>query len=189
MRAIVTVVLLALFATSARAGDAVGAYAPYEDLLEVLAPVTWHLKDDLYRFPPPRDYSSLSVKDLLDARDAYHLHLSHLDSVVATAISRYRIRKGDWYEKHPPSEPRPADFPRVAGERTLYNSVVTDWSWPCVLVFVNRIDQSTARAIHLKPVNVSAKLTPWCSAILPSSADETSVVTTSRSAPDVWPSR
>jgi hypothetical protein len=42
-------------ATLAYGGKAVGAFAPYEDLLEVLAPLSWHANDDLYRFPPPRD--------------------------------------------------------------------------------------------------------------------------------------
>ena len=49
------IVLLTALTTPARAGDAVGAFAPYEDLLEVLAPLTSHLNDDLYRFPAPRD--------------------------------------------------------------------------------------------------------------------------------------
>src|SRR5881409_2447135 len=39
----------------ARAGDATGAFAPYEDLLEVLGDLAWHLRDDVYRFTPPRD--------------------------------------------------------------------------------------------------------------------------------------
>ena len=41
------------------------------------------------------------------------------------------------------------------------------------------------RAIHLKPVNVSAECTPWAAAIFDSNADDTSVVTTSRSSPVV----
>jgi hypothetical protein len=52
-------VLLALVAlarpTAAPAGDATGSFAPYEDVLEVLADLTWHLRDDVYRFPPPKD--------------------------------------------------------------------------------------------------------------------------------------
>jgi hypothetical protein len=90
----------------------------------------------LKRFPPPRDYGSLAVKDLLDAREAYHLHLSHLSNVVATAIGRYRIRKGDWYATHPPDESPPRDYVKPRGPRRLDNTVVRDWSWPCVLVFV-----------------------------------------------------
>ena len=41
------------------------------------------------------DFSSLSIKDLLDAREAYHVHLAHLKEVYATAIGRYLIRKSD----------------------------------------------------------------------------------------------
>jgi hypothetical protein len=73
----------------------------------------------------------------LEARDAYHVHLSHLSNVVGTAIGRYLIREDDWYATHPPSEPRPANVEPAAGERTLFNSMIKDWSWPCVLVFVN----------------------------------------------------
>jgi tetratricopeptide (TPR) repeat protein len=46
---------LACVAPPARAGDATGAFAPYEDVLQVIADLTWHLKDDAYRFPPPKD--------------------------------------------------------------------------------------------------------------------------------------
>lgn len=49
-----TALLLAL-GGGARAGDATGAFAPYEDVVEVMADLTWHLDDDVYRFPPPRD--------------------------------------------------------------------------------------------------------------------------------------
>ena len=56
-RSIVLALLLAagLGGPPARAGDATGAFAPYEDLLEVLGDLTWHLRDDLYRFPPAKD--------------------------------------------------------------------------------------------------------------------------------------
>src|SRR5262245_23009610 len=87
-------------------------------------------------FPPRRDFTSLSVGDLLDARDAYHVHLSRLECVVATAIGRYLIHQDDWYADHPPDRPRPADKQRVREARTLANTVVRPWSWPCVLVFV-----------------------------------------------------
>jgi hypothetical protein len=87
-------------------------------------------------FPPQRDFASLSVRDLLDAREAYHVHLSTLGNVVGTAIGRYRIQEGDWYEDHPPDEPEPADYARPRTPRTLANSVVRPWSWPAVLVFV-----------------------------------------------------
>src|SRR5688572_6423394 len=80
-------------------------------------------------FPPSRDYASMSVRDLLDARDAYHVHLSSLANVVATAVGRYLIHKDDWYATHPPDQPRPKDYPRVREARTLANSVVRPWSW------------------------------------------------------------
>jgi len=57
--------------------------------------------------------------------------------VVATAIGRYRIHKDDWFANHPPHVPRPAKEQPVTTEKTLYNTVVRAWSWPCVLVFVS----------------------------------------------------
>lgn len=91
----------------------------------------------LKQFPPPRNYMGLTLRDLLEARDAYHVHLSHLSNVVGTAIGRYLIRGEDWYATHPPSDPRPSGQTASKGPRTLFNSVITEWSWPCVLVFVN----------------------------------------------------
>jgi hypothetical protein len=93
-------------------------------------------------FPPRVDFSSLSVRDLLDARDAYHVHLSHMENVVATAIGRYLIHEDDWFAKHGPDEPRPPDYPRPAEPRSLTNSILRSWSWPCVLVFVRRWERS-----------------------------------------------
>lgn len=86
-------------------------------------------------FPPKRDFSSLSLKDLLDARDAYHSHLAHLENVIATAVGRYRIRTEDLDAKEAkgPKQWRPR---KSAPPRTLGASVVKEWSWPCLLVFV-----------------------------------------------------
>jgi tetratricopeptide (TPR) repeat protein len=55
----------------AHAGDATGASAPYEDLVEVMATLTWHLHDDVYRFPPPKDPTG---------HDLYKLSLTRLES-------------------------------------------------------------------------------------------------------------
>ena len=38
-------------------------------------------------------FEQLSLKDLLEARDQYHIHLMRHPNVVATAVGRYRIRK------------------------------------------------------------------------------------------------
>jgi hypothetical protein len=83
-------------------------------------------------FPPRRNFSSLSVIDLLEAREAYHVHLAHLEKVIGTAIGRYRIRVND------PDNTKPNQWRsrNRAPERTLGNTVVRKWSWPCVLVFV-----------------------------------------------------
>jgi len=69
---ILAVVLLVLttLPRPAPAGDATGAYAPYEDLLEVLADLTWHLRDDTYRFAPPKDPTG---------HDLYQLALRRLE--------------------------------------------------------------------------------------------------------------
>lgn len=92
-------------------------------------------------FPPRRDYASLSIKDLLDAREAYHVYLSQLDNVIATAVGRYCIHEEDWYAKNPPDRPRPSDVKRITEPRTLANSIIRPWSWPAVLVFVRQWEQ------------------------------------------------
>ena len=75
MRMPAATLALALVATlaapPARAGDATGAFAPYEDLLEVLGDLTWHLRDDVYRFPPPKDPTG---------HDLYRLALLRLEN-------------------------------------------------------------------------------------------------------------
>ena len=84
-----------------------------------------------------RDFRSLSVQDLLEARETYHVHLAHLDNVIATAIGLYRIRKDD-----PDAEQEMSTHTHQrrtnAPPRTLQNTVVRRWSWPCILVFVKQ---------------------------------------------------
>jgi hypothetical protein len=87
-------------------------------------------------FPPRRGYASLSIKDLLDARDAYHVYLSSLDNVVATAIGRYLIHEEDWYADHPPGSQKRPGYKKPTTPRTLANSVLRPWSWPAVLAKV-----------------------------------------------------
>src|SRR5262249_33357295 len=66
-----TVLAAGLLPPPAVAGDATGATAPYEDLVEVLATLTWHLRDDVYRFAPPKDPMG---------HDLYKLSLTRLES-------------------------------------------------------------------------------------------------------------
>ena len=70
------------------------------------------------------------------------MHLSNLRNVVATGVGRYLINRKDWYATHPPDEPRPAEHPHVGEPRTLGNSIIRSWSWPCVLVFVRSWEES-----------------------------------------------
>ncbi|HEX5000510.1 MAG TPA: hypothetical protein VFY29_19965 [Terriglobia bacterium] len=79
-------------------------------------------------------FSSLSLKDLLEARDLFHYHLLNKKNVVATAIGLYRMRRKD-----PPDE-RPKPTPR-APRRTLFNSEIRPDSWPCVYVYVSEWDE------------------------------------------------
>lgn len=82
---------------------------------------------------PARDFNALSLHDLLDAREAAHVHLSRKDGVVGTAVGRYLIRSNDPNSKDALAV---AEDKSKLGPRRLDNSVVTPWSWPCLLVFV-----------------------------------------------------
>ncbi len=68
-----------------------------------------------------KKYNALSIKDLLEARDLYHVFLMQRKNVIGTAIGKYRI---------------PEDF-EITPEtpRTLENTRTMDYSWPCVMVF------------------------------------------------------
>ena len=84
-------------------------------------------------------FAGLSLTDVLDARDAYHVHLVRQRHVVATAVGRYLVRSND-----DPGNGRPLSLaerlalpPGQQPARTLQNSSVRPWSWPCVLVFVD----------------------------------------------------
>jgi len=90
-------------------------------------------------FLPNRDFKSLSIKDLLEAREAYHVHLTNLTNVIATAIGLYRIRQTDPdvdLEKAKDQDKWKKRSEHVP-PRTLQNTTVEPWSWPCILVFVD----------------------------------------------------
>ncbi len=70
------------------------------------------------------NFHSLSLKDLLDAREAYHWHLMNKANVVGTAVGAYLIRDSEEKGAH------------AAEPRTFANARVRDTSWPCVLVLV-----------------------------------------------------
>src|SRR5689334_194068 len=88
------------------------------------------------------NYSSLSLRDLLEARDTYHYHLLSKANVVGTAVGYYLIRKDEAWPSKPgegKSPPAKKTYPR-----TLFNSEVRDYSWPCVLAFVRSWAAETA---------------------------------------------
>jgi hypothetical protein len=98
------------------------------------------------------DFRSLGVKDLLDARDQFHVHLAHKPNVFSTAIGLYLIRNSD--SDADKDSPRPVSDARKpkAPPRTLLNSSVKDSSWPCILVFVT--EWQTLDQLRTQPDNV-----------------------------------
>lgn len=83
------------------------------------------------------DFHSLGIRDLLDARDQFHVHLANKPNVFSTAIGRYLVRDSD-PDAHEAGAGQADDRHGRAEERTLLNSRVKRWSWPCILVFVKR---------------------------------------------------
>src|ERR1700749_3907690 len=68
-------------------------------------------------------FSSLSIKDLVEARDLFHYHLMNTTNEPATAIGLYRIRIDDpWPDKEHPRTLKPRQARSNA--RTLSNSEV-----------------------------------------------------------------
>ena len=73
------------------------------------------------------DFNHLSLKDLLEARDLYHVHLLHKKNVVATAVGKYRIRKMEPYPENTPKLKRvnkDSLSEVITKNRTLENSEV-----------------------------------------------------------------
>jgi len=83
-----------------------------------------------------KNFRSLSLGDLLRARDLYHFHLMNKANVVGTAIGLYLIRLSEPEPSHSAPASRQKAKPAVKTERTFANSGVRDYSWPCVLVMV-----------------------------------------------------
>ena len=84
-----------------------------------------------------RSVRSLSLRDVLDAREAYHVHLLNLPHVVATAVGRYLKRREEAGAAGTSVDERLELKPGVRPPRTLEGSEVHPWSWPVVVVFVD----------------------------------------------------
>jgi hypothetical protein len=83
------------------------------------------------------NFTNLSLKDLVEARDMFHVHLMNKKNVVATALGRYLIRRSD-IDKNGAFRPKEYKSPKTKPPRTLEDSMVIDISWPCILVFVEK---------------------------------------------------
>jgi len=88
--------------------------------------------------PYRRNYRSLSVKDLLDARESRHVQLMAMDNVIGTAIGLYRIHKESPDHRNDNTAAAAVTRGRYSTPKTFQNSSVKSWSWPCVLVIVRR---------------------------------------------------
>jgi hypothetical protein len=102
-------------------------------------------------FGASSNFVSLSLKDLMEARDQFHYHLMNKKNVVATAIGLYRIRKDEPW----PNELRTKEY-KHDSRRTLFNSEIRQYSWPCVYVFVSSWEYETKLA-DTDPVDVVPK--------------------------------
>src|SRR5215471_3026839 len=102
-------------------------------------------------FKSSSNFVSLSLKDLMEARDQFHYHLMNKKNVVATAIGLYRIRKDEPW----PNDPRAKKYKHDT-RRTLFNSEIREYSWPCVYVFVSSWEYETQLA-DTNPVDVVPK--------------------------------
>ena len=61
-------------------------------------------------FDITRTYSTLSIPDLLLARDQYHYQLMNKANVIATAIGYYRIRKKEHWPSRKDPHPDNSEF-------------------------------------------------------------------------------
>jgi hypothetical protein len=95
---------------------------------------------------PFLDYHSLSLVDLLEARNLYHLHLTAKQGVIG-AVGRYFIRNGD-------SEPGARVVVKGTGPKTFSTAGIRSYSWPCIVVFVEEwIDRLHFRHDKVDPNN------------------------------------
>lgn len=86
-----------------------------------------------------RNYASLDLADLVEARDLYHWHLTHQRNVVGTAVGLYYIRHSDpWPSSRRTSSTAATSPGGRKPARTFQNSGIRDYSWPCVIVLVER---------------------------------------------------
>jgi hypothetical protein len=91
------------------------------------------------RFTRKVDFASLGLIDLIQARDLYHVQLANLPNVIGTAVGRYLLRADD-----PRVKNASAPAPKGKGPRYIDNVTIVNWSWPAVLVFVDKWQETSA---------------------------------------------
>ena len=132
----------------------------------------------MHQFSPvERRFPSLSLRDVLDARDAYHIHLLSQPHVVATAVGRYLVRTEEVPHGPFTLEHRLSLVPGKRRARTLETSRVEEWSWPAVIVFVDHWmsaaeiaaspDDMVPRRLYLP----NGKIVPTCVVYAPSAKE------------------
>jgi hypothetical protein len=126
--------------------------------------------------PQNSNFHHLSVKDLIEARDMFHVHLINKNNVVATAIGRYLIRHSDLDEngKLKDDSYQKSSKPKQKPERTINNSMVLDISWPCILVFVEKWESEEDLIKHgasnIIPKSIympDGRVVPVCTVVAP----------------------
>ncbi len=86
---------------------------PYENLLSILADFQWHLEDDIYRFPYPRDAAGNSIFKITIVRLANYqeLYPDRFRDIVAFARAQAYERLGDYQQAI-------ANYQQVLGNNT-----------------------------------------------------------------------
>jgi hypothetical protein len=103
-------------------------------------------------FPPERRFNNLHLEDLLEAREAYHVYLTNMENVVATAIGRFRVRREELSKIQQPIDANQVKIKMDSPEKTLQNTVVPPGAFPCILVFVS--EWLTVKAMEDRPDQV-----------------------------------
>ena len=80
------------------------------------------------------NFGTLSLRDLIEARDQYHSHLMSKANVVGTAIGLYLIRTDEAWPDQVGDGIKPKK--KLTYPRRFDNSEVRDYSWPSVIVLV-----------------------------------------------------
>jgi len=103
------------------------------------------------------NYASLSVRDLLDARNQFHVHMLNKRNVVGTAVGLYLIRRSDpWPDAKNPVKKSTG---KKKVERTFANSEVRPYSWPCMLVMVDEwVEEKAFASSKLHPQDMVPRI-------------------------------